>query len=131
MKNKKGFTLIEVLSVIVILSVIMTIAASSVMNLTKKSKENLYCTKLTMIESLAKSYALKYEKELNNSTSYYEGHKSLTIKVEDLISSGLLDPDKNNNVLNPLNDGYLNNEKIIIYLNNNRINAYINSNNIC
>ena len=64
MKNKKGFTLIEVLSVIVILSVIMTIAASSVMNLTKKSKENLYCTKLTMIESLAKSYALKYEKEL-------------------------------------------------------------------
>lgn len=131
MKNKKGFTLIELLCVIVILAIVTTMATSSAINISKKSKENLYCTKLNMIESLAKTYALKYEKELNLSSEYFLGHKSLTIKVNDLVTSGLLEADKDKNVINPLNDSNLNDEKIIIYLENNNINVYMNSNNIC
>ena len=57
MKNKKGFTLIEILCVVALLAVITTIASASVINLSKASKENLYCAKLELIESAAKTYS--------------------------------------------------------------------------
>ena len=131
MKNKKGFTLIEVLCVIAILAVITTIASSSIINLTNKSKENLYCTKLELIKSAAKSYGSSYEYELNNSTTYFNNHKSLTITVDDLVKNGNFSYDKDETVSNPLNDESLNDLEIIIYLENNQINVYIEDNNIC
>ncbi len=131
MKNKKGFTLIEILCVIAILAVITTIASSSIINLTNKSKENLYCTKLELIKSAAKSYGSSYEYELNNSTTYFNNHKSLTITVDDLVKNGNFSYDKDETVSNPLNDESLNDLEIIIYLENNQINVYIEDNNIC
>ena len=85
MKNKKGFTLIELLCVIAILAVVTTIASASIVNLSNASKENLYCAKLEMIESAAKTYAVGYEYELNNSTTFYNGYKSLVITINDLV----------------------------------------------
>ena len=90
MKNKKGFTLIELLCVIAILAVVTTIASASVVNLSNKSKNNLYCAKLEMIESAAKGYAINHEYELNKSASFYEGYKSLKITVNDLVENGNL-----------------------------------------
>ncbi len=129
--NKKGFTLLEVLCVTVILALIATIASSSIMNLSKKSKENMYCTKLKLIESYAEKYAQKHEKELNESTNKYNGYKSIRIKINDLVTSGILTPDKENTVINPLDDSALNDTQIIIYLKDNNIYTYIDSNNIC
>ncbi len=129
--NKKGFTLIELLCVIALLALITTIASVGIMTLSKKSKENLYCAKISLIKSSAKEYALKLEKELNESTNLFEGHKSLSIKVQDLVSSGKLQADKDEIVLNPLDNTSMNDIEIIIYLNNNQIDAYIENNNIC
>ncbi len=131
MKNKKGFTLVELLCVITILALIGVMASTGIITLSKKSKENMYCAKLEMIETKATEYAVKYEKELNQSNEYYNGYKSIKIKVEDLITSGKLEPDKDNMVLNPLNNESLNNTEIILYLKHNQINAHIDSNNIC
>ena len=131
MKNKKGFTLIELLCVIAILAVVTTIASASIVNLSNASKENLYCAKLEMIESAAKTYAVGYEYELNNSTTYYEGYKSLVITVNDLVESGALSPDKDDTVLSPINNESINDMNIILYLKNNQVYVYINDNNVC
>ena len=132
MKNKKGFTLIELLCVIAILAVETTIASASIVNLSNASKENLYCAKLEMIESAAKTYAVGYEYELNNSTTFYDGYKSLIITVNDLVESGALSPDKDDNVLNPINNESINDMSIILYLKNNQVYVHINdSNNVC
>ena len=130
MKNKKGFTLIELLCVIAILAVVTCIASVSVINLSTKSKENLYCAKLELIEAAAKTYAVAYEYELNQSTTYYEGNKSLIITVNDLVTSGNLSPDRGDTVLNPMNNESLNNLEIILYLKNNQVYVHID-NNVC
>ena len=128
--NKKGFTLIDLLCVIVLLALITVLATTGIMSLSKSSKENMYCAKVEIIENIAKEYAVKYEKELNNSTDLYNGYKSIKIKVNDLVLSGDLEADKDNNVLSPIDNSIMNDIEIIIYLKNNRINAYID-NNIC
>lgn len=129
--NKKGFTLVEMLAVITILALVSTIAASSAVSITRQSKENLYCTKLSLIKSMAREYAINYEKELNNSTDYFDGNKSIRIKVSDLIKSGKISPDKGESVLSPLDNSVLDDLEIILYLKNNQINAYIPESNIC
>ena len=131
MKNKKGFTLVELLCVIVILALISVMATTGIIALSSRSKENMYCAKLEMISSIARDYAVKYEYELNNSTELFNGYKSLKIKVTDLINSGKLETDKDDKVINPIDESSLNDKEIILYLKNNQINAYIDSNNIC
>ena len=130
MKNKKGFTLMEVLCVIALLAVITTVATTGIMSLSQKSKENLYCAKIEMLKSVAITYGSKYENDLNNSTEYYNGYKSIKIKLQDLIDSGFLEPDRKNEVLNPIDDSSMNSKEIILYHKNNQIYAYID-NNIC
>ena len=131
MKNKKGFTLIEILCVVALLAVITTIASASVINLSKASKENLYCAKLELIESAAKTYSASLIYELNQSTTYYEGYKSITITINDLIKSGNLSPDKDDSVLSPLNNDVMNDLEIILYLKNNQVYVAIDDNNVC
>ncbi len=130
MKNKKGFTLIELLCVIVLLAVITVIATTGIMNLSKDSKNNLYCAKIEMIESLARDYGKQYEKELNESTEYYEGYKSIKIKVNDLVVAGKLEADSNEEVLSPIDNAVMNDLEIILYLKNNQIYAVL-PNNVC
>ena len=128
--NKKGFTLVELLSVISILAVISVMASAGVMKLYNNSKENMYCAKIKMIETEAEEYAIKYERELNESDNLYNGYKSLTIKINDLVENGNIEANKDNNIINPIDNSIMNNIDIIIYLKNNQINAYID-NNIC
>lgn len=130
MKNKKGFTLIEILCVIVIIGILSVIATISIVNLSSKSKNNLYCAKIELIENIAESYGIKYELELNNSNELYNGYKSLKIKVNTLVMAGKLEPDKKNDVINPKDNTVMNDIDIILYLKNNQIKAEI-PNNIC
>ena len=119
MKNKKGFTLIEILCVIVIIGILSVIATISIVNLSSKSKDNLYCAKIELIENIAESYGIKYELELNNSNELYNGYKSLKIKVNTLVMAGKLEPDKGNDVINPKDNTVMNDIDIILYLKNN------------
>ena len=130
MKNKKGFTLIEILCVIVLIGILSVIATISIVNLSSKSKENLYCAKIELIENIAESYGIKYELELNNSNELYNGYKSLKIKVRTLVDAGKLEPDKKNDVINHKDNTIMNDIDIILYLKNNQIKAEI-PNNIC
>lgn len=59
--NKKGFTLVELLAVIVILAVILTIAVPNMFKIINKSKEDTYNNQVTMIIDAAKKYVVTEE----------------------------------------------------------------------
>lgn len=128
--NKKGFTLMEILCVVVLLGIISVIASVGLISMSNNTKKNTYCAKLELIKTAALDYGKNHEKELNNSIEKYDGNKSLTITVENLIENGF-PIDKDNMVINPLDNNSLNSLKIILYLKNNQIYSFIDDNNVC
>lgn len=60
--NKKGFTLVELLAVIVILAVILTIAVPNMFKIIDKSKQDSYDNQVLMIIDAAKNYVVNESK---------------------------------------------------------------------
>lgn len=58
MKNKKAFTLVELLAVVVILAIIMGIAAISVNMVLKKGKDGVYKNYESTLKGAAESYLI-------------------------------------------------------------------------
>lgn len=89
LKDKKGFSLTELIAVLVILSILITLGVAIYMNtrnsVLNKSYENLK----TYLEAKAIEYA--------NETSI------TTISVEDLIKNGYVIPDDQTDIYNPIN----------------------------
>ena len=54
--NKKGFTLVEVLAVIVILGILSTIGTVSIINLRKKQEEKFNNTQLQIFKQTSQTY---------------------------------------------------------------------------
>ena len=54
--RKDGFTLVELLAVIVLLGLLMAIAVPSALTMSSKVKAKAYDTKIDLIESAAKTY---------------------------------------------------------------------------
>jgi type IV pilus assembly protein PilA len=79
MKNKKGFTLVELLGVIVIIAIIIAIAVPSYMKIKLSIDKKNYENKKELIEVAA----TKYSEDTNITTLY----------VDDLIKSGYLEAD--------------------------------------
>ena len=63
---KKGFTLVELLAIIVILSVVSLLVFPNVVKIIKQSKENLYQTQLRDIESVAKNFSMEHSELLDS-----------------------------------------------------------------
>ena len=82
-KNKKAFSLIELLVVIIIISVIALLVGSLIMKNISGSKTTLYNTQLDTIKSAARIYMT--DKILNNNTT------EITIPIGELEREGLLD----------------------------------------
>lgn len=58
MKKRNGFTLVELLAVIVLLSLIMAIAVPSALKMSSRVKEKSYETKIELIEKAASNYGM-------------------------------------------------------------------------
>ena len=111
MKNKKGFTLTELLAVIVIIAILSIGAISGYTTMTNNSKKKAYESKVSEIENAAIKYAR--ESNLLNST---------TISVNKLVVQGYLQPDESTaNGLASINNPE-NNENMICNLVNININ---------
>ncbi len=91
---KKGFTLIELIMVIVVLGIIALIAIPIVNNIIKDSKEKAYNEQIDLIVDTARTYMSNNSLKL---PSQIDG-ASVCITIETLQKAGLL---SKNDILNP------------------------------
>ena len=87
--NRKGFTLVELLAVIVLMTVLITVAVPGVMRVGNSLKVQSFCSKINIIESAALEYADDYYvgKETTNETVLDN------VSVMDLVNMGYLKAD--------------------------------------
>lgn len=123
--NKKGFTLVELLAVIVILAIIITIAVPSTIAVSNKIKKKMYNTKVDMIMDAAKMYGQDNRSKVNSD----ENSCNVLVKVSDLINGGYVKKDDvdNGKVLSPIDNSSMNDLQICLYKKNNRIYAKPNN----
>lgn len=84
--NRKGFTLVELLAVITVLSLVVTIAIYIVTNVIVSSKENTYQVTINNIERESANYLLENSNEIffvNNGIVEYQ-----CIMVKNLVDAG-------------------------------------------
>ena len=107
MKNNKGFTLVELMAVIVVLAIIIAIAVPSAITISHKIKIKMYNTKVDMILSSAKIYGQDNPDKVGADDKCSNGGKVL---VSTLVSKGYIKKDdtKNGSVLNPVDNSSLN-----------------------
>ena len=95
MKQKRGFTLVELMATIVVLAIIIAIAMPIYNKLSINIKERNYINKVKLIETAA----AKYSEDTNYETMY----------VDDLIKDGYLDADdEEGNIYNDLTNERIN-----------------------
>ena len=139
MKNNKGFTFVEILAVLVLISLMMVIIVPNVQKVALNSKIKLCKSKINLAEESINLWARDnykcFEKtdgcnilsncQTNNDTIKCES----TFKT--LAENNLLNYDKNikntNYVINPINNGNMNDTKIFIEFNkkNKQVKSYI------
>ena len=104
--NKKGYTLIELLIVMIIFGIITAIFVGTTSYAFKDNTDEYYKIRINNIESNAKRYAMTLE-ELKT-----EDSKIITVK--DLVNAGYISSDnKDGDVIDPRNsNATLNNMKI-------------------
>jgi type IV pilus assembly protein PilA len=86
--TRRAFTLVEVLSVIVILGILLAIAVPSIYNLVEDSKNNSYKVMVDIIESSAKLYVSRNKEEISN---IIDDEGVYEISLDELISRGILE----------------------------------------
>lgn len=104
--KKNGFTLIEILAVIVVLGLLTIIITPTVSNLLKDSEESLYNKQIDSILSATKKYVVEHSELLPDELDYN------AIYISDLISNGVIDNDE---VINPKTKEQMNGCVVIGY----------------
>ena len=130
MKNKNGFTLIEILAVIAILCILVTIATFSVMKTKENSMKKLLNIKIGELEASGILYGQENQEELNlKCTIDNEKYEFCTKKtVKELIDSDYYKSNEVNSsgqkdLLNNVTNESMLNDIVMIYKKNNRVYA--------
>lgn len=85
--NKKGFTLVELLAVVIILALLALLTSTAVTKLVKDSKEDLYNTQIALIKSAAESWGA------DNLLDLPDSGECSYLTLADLKGYGLIDSD--------------------------------------
>ena len=118
MKNNKGFTFVELLVVIALLSIVLILTISQVQRVNNNSKIKLCKNKLSLIEESLNLY-LDNNRDLFSNSGLCEEEPVSNIcytSVLKIAEQGIIDYDKDKNIINPVNNKILNDYKVkIIY----------------
>ena len=118
MKNNKGFTFVELLVVIALLSIVLILTISQVQRVNNNSKIKLCKNKLSLIEESLDLY-LDNNRDLFSNSGLCEEEPVSNIcytSVFKIAEQGIIDYDKDKNIINPVNNKILNDYKVkIIY----------------
>ena len=98
--NNRGFTLVELLAIIVILSIIMVLAAPNLTKQLKKNEENTKTVLTSKIENAAKLYVAKYYAEKVAENIDKSSIEIARFTLHDLEQDGLLSLKNNNGCKN-------------------------------
>ncbi len=102
--KKKGFTLVELLAVIVILGLLVTMATVSVIYVSKRLRTKMYCSKIETIEKAAELYGQDLSEAQMNTSCTHKGQSyniCTTVSVGTLLTERYLDEDSAGDVIDP------------------------------
>ena len=87
--NNRGFTLVELLAVLVILISIMSVVVPTVSDSLDRSKEGQAKRNKKILINAAESYIADYKSKIDD--SIYEASGSCYVDIEDLVSKNYVD----------------------------------------
>ncbi|MGM9834435.1 MAG: competence type IV pilus major pilin ComGC [Bacilli bacterium] len=129
--KKNGFTLVELLAVIVILSLLIVIAVPSVTKMSRKIQTNMFCDKVKDIEKAAELWGidneeLVYSSENVTAFNYEKGENVVyqhakMITVRELVKKGYQkSDDKDKSTVDPRDDSDLLDKKVLVLIKSKR-----------
>lgn len=129
--NRKGFTLVELLAVIVILAILITVAVPSVTKMSRKIQTNMFCDKINDIENSAKLWGADNEDLVYSNTGVtvynYEKKENITydhaklITIRELAQKGYQKyDDKDSTLVDPRDSSDMLDKKVLVIIKSNR-----------
>ncbi len=122
MKNK-GFTMVELLAVIVLMAILLTIAVPSVITISEKIRVDMYCEKIEFIENGAQLWGEDaYDK------IFSAPNKTLKVKVSELVNGNYLNKDEvdandKGIIVDPRDGASLMDREVKVFIKNKRVYA--------
>ncbi len=112
--KKNGFTLVELIAIILVLSIIMTISFTSLSKTIENSNNQKYDTLIKNIETACENY-VNLPGIYRNVDSTINSNGSYEVTMNDLINASVIDEIP----INPKNNKKMKNGKIIVTKNSN------------
>lgn len=112
--KKNGFTLVELIAIILVLSIIMTISFTSLSKTIENSNNQKYDTLIKNIETACENY-VNLPGIYRNVDSVINSNGSYEVTINDLINASVIDEIP----INPKNNKKMKNGKIIVTKNSN------------
>ena len=127
MKDKNGFTLVEILAVIVLISLILGLGIPSVIKLSKNMNKRASKTKIELVEEAAllwgnNNKSLLRKNKCNIEGSNYDCYK---VSIKSLIENEYLNSEKAEEIyyLSPTDNIDISHNCVYVYKKNNRVYA--------
>lgn len=124
--NKKGFTLVELLAVLVLISLLMGLAIPGINRISNNMKKKSYNQKIKLIESAAELWGQDNKTRLQTTKCNIDNNEvpCYKIKIEELLSENYIDSDNNSGkYANPKNDKDMKECIVFVYKQNKRVYA--------
>ena len=117
MKNKKGFTIVELLAVIVVLGLLITMVMPNIMDLFDEKKQVLYENTIEEIERITGMYLTENpDLYLEIESNGYTNVQLQTLCSAKLINCPLNDPRDNTEIKGYVKVSYENNKYIYLFV---------------
>lgn len=124
--NKKGFTLVELLAVLVLISLLMGLAIPGINKISSNMKKRSFNEKVKLIESSAVLWGQDNKTRLQTTSCNIDDNKVPCYKIEikELLNENYLDSDNNSgDIINPIDNSSMKDYCVYVYKENKRVYA--------